>query len=163
MLRLLLISLPLMALWLLMSGIFKPLLIAFGVISCGLAVWFMHRMEKADNEIFKISVSPIKIASYLIWLMKEIAVSTLNVTKIVLQQRPNYNQKLFSIPITQESDIGQVIFANSITLTPGTITVETEPGYFLVHALDHQPADYDALADMDHRVTSTENLEVEKK
>jgi multicomponent Na+:H+ antiporter subunit E len=49
-----------------------------------------------------------------------------------------------------------VIFANSITLTPGTVSVETEEGYFLVHAISYSADDMDALADMDARVSATE-------
>jgi multicomponent Na+:H+ antiporter subunit E len=66
---------------------------------------------------------------------------------------------MFSIPYTQKTDLGQVIFASSITLTPGTITVETEPGHFLIHAVAFTSDDKAALADMDRRVTATEKAE----
>ena len=156
MLRLLLAFLPLVALWLLMSGLFKPLLIGFGLFSAILSVWIMHRMEKVDGEEFHFSLSPIRLIPYTLWLLKEIAKSAINVTRIVLQSNPTFNQRLFSIPITQHSDMGQVIYANSITLTPGTITVETEPGHFLIHTLDFDVSLYDDLNDMDRRVTSLE-------
>ncbi|MFT5006667.1 MAG: multicomponent Na+:H+ antiporter subunit E, partial [Paracoccaceae bacterium] len=55
-------------------------------------------------------------------------------------------------------DLGQVIFANSITLTPGTISVESEDGHFLVHAVNYSADDNLALADMDHRVGRIESL-----
>ena len=48
------------------------------------------------------------------------------------------------------------ILANSITLTPGTITVEVEPGYFLVHAVNYSEDDHEALADMGQRVAAVE-------
>jgi multicomponent Na+:H+ antiporter subunit E len=66
-------------------------------------------------------------------------------------------QNLFEVPYSQTSDLGQVIFANSITLTPGTLTIETETGDFLIHALSYDTTDMDALADMDRRVTEIEN------
>jgi len=86
----------------------------------------------------------------------EIAKANWNVTKIILAPAMPIRQHLFAVPCTQRTDLGQVIFANSITLTPGTISVETDPGSFLVHALAFSPADIDALADMDERVTATE-------
>ncbi|MEO1143679.1 MAG: Na+/H+ antiporter subunit E, partial [Pseudomonadota bacterium] len=57
-----------------------------------------------------------------------------------------------------KSELGQVVFANSITLTPGTVTVETEDDHFLVHALDFGDGDMEALAEMDSRVTAIENI-----
>jgi multicomponent Na+:H+ antiporter subunit E len=66
------------------------------------------------------------------------------------------HQNLFQVPYTQRTDLGQVVFANSITLTPGTVSVETEEGYFLVHAISYSADDMDALADMDARVSATE-------
>lgn len=162
MLRLIVISIPLMALWLLMSGIYKPLLISFGVLSCAISVWIMHRMEKVDGEVYKLNLNPFRTITYLVWLFKEIAVSSFNVTKIAILPKAKFNQKLFSVPVTQATDMGQVMYANSITLTPGTITVETEPGYFLIHALDHHEDDYAALEDMDQRVSALEVVNTEK-
>jgi multicomponent Na+:H+ antiporter subunit E len=65
-------------------------------------------------------------------------------------------QHFFEIPYSQSTDLGQVIFANSITLTPGTLTVETEQGDFQIHALAYSDEDLEALADMDRRVTEIE-------
>jgi len=66
------------------------------------------------------------------------------------------NQTMFEVPVTQKSEIAQVVFANSITLTPGTVTVESEDDNFIVHALDFGDGDMEALADMDARVSAIE-------
>ena len=66
-------------------------------------------------------------------------------------------QKMLIVPQNQKTDLAQVIFANSITLTPGTISVETEDGGLLVHALSHCPDDDVSLADMDRRVSAIES------
>ena len=65
-------------------------------------------------------------------------------------------QHLFRVPTSQTTELGQVIFANSITLTPGTITVETEGHGLLVHAISYSEDDDKALAEMDRRVSATE-------
>ena len=163
MLKLIIAYIPLVVLWALMSGIFEPMLIVFGLMSAALAVWIMRRMEIVDGEGFRFGLNPLKAFQYMFWLLKEIAVSAFSVTKIVLQRSPAFNQRLFSIPVSPNSDMGLVTFANSITLTPGTITVETEPGYFLVHALNHNADDYDALADMGNRVSHLESEQEDVK
>lgn len=150
------VAIALFALWLLMSGLYsKTLIVGLGAASAIFAVYMVRRMDAADDDRLEISLNPIKFLTYNIWLMGEIAKANWAVTKLIVGGKP-LNQHLFYTPYTQRTDLAQVIFANSITLTPGTITVETEPGRFLVHAVDFSDADHDALADMDARVTSTE-------
>lgn len=144
------------ALWLLMSGLYKPLILGFGAASVVLVVYIVRRMDAVDGDQFAVRLKPLAFLGYLIWLMVEIAKANWAVTKIVLSPTMPMRQHLFDVPYTQKTDLGQVIFANSITLTPGTISVETEDGHFLVHALDYGDADMDAIADMDARVTATE-------
>jgi len=155
-LRLIGTALLLMALWLLMSGLFKPLLIAFGVLSVALVVWFLRRMDRYDNDRINLDLRIVQSVSYFAWLMVEIIKANWAVTKTILSPKMPIQQHLFTIPYSQKTDLGQVIFANSITLTPGTITVETETGEFLVHAVSYCNEDLVALADMDARVTEIE-------
>lgn len=145
-------------LWLLMSGLWdKPLILAFGVISVFLAMWIGRRMDAADHgERLQYAIKPLATIRYLFWLLAEIAKSNITVTKQILTGRPPDRQKLFMVPVSCKTDIAQVMFANSITLTPGTITVETEFEQFIVHALDFDDGDMDALADMGARVTALE-------
>ncbi|WP_268249758.1 Na+/H+ antiporter subunit E [Seohaeicola zhoushanensis] len=144
------------AMWLLMSGLYKPLILGFGAASVLLVVFVLRRMDAIDGDRVQLRLKPLASLGYLIWLLKEIAKSNWVVTKIILKPSMPIRQHLFVVPLTQESDLGQTIFANSITLTPGTITVETEPGHFLVHALAYSDGDDDGLADMDRRVSAIE-------
>lgn len=146
-----------MALWLLLSGLYKPLIVGFGVISALLAVYFARRMDDADDYRVPLVLRPFHFFGYFIWLLGEIAKANWAVTKIIMAPEARTRQHLFSVKYSQKTDVGQVIFANSITLTPGTITVETEDDRFIVHALSFSPDDMDALRDMDRRVTATES------
>ncbi|MEZ5778878.1 MAG: Na+/H+ antiporter subunit E [Paracoccaceae bacterium] len=146
----------LLGLWLLLSGIYEPLIIAFGVLSVLAATFVVSRMDGTDDDRVDLRLRPLATINYVAWLLVEIAKANWNVTKIILSPRMPIRQHLFSVPFTQKSDLAQVIFANSITLTPGTITVETEEGDFLVHAVAYSDGDMDALAEMDRRVTSIE-------
>ena len=150
--------LVLFALWLLMSGIYKPLIVGLGVASVLLVVFVVRRMDEVDEDRLELRLKPMKFIGYFGWLLVEIAKSNLAVTRLILAPDMPLRQHLFRAPYTQKSDLGQVIFANSITLTPGTISVEVEDGEFLVHALDYSDDDMDALAEMDARVTATEAL-----
>ena len=146
----------LLALWLLLSGLYKPMIIGFGVVSAFVAVWVVRRMDALDDDRLTINLRPFAFFKYMVWLMVEIAKANWAVTKIVMSPQMPIRQHLFFVSHSQKSDLAQVVFANSITLTPGTITVETEPGKFLVHALSFSPEDMAALRDMDARVTATE-------
>jgi len=143
-------------LWLLLSGVYKPLTVGLGVLSVLAVIYISHRMDSIDGDGVKIRLKPIKFIQYQMWLLVEIAKANWIVTKIILSPSLPIKQHMFSVPYTQKTDLGQVIYANSITLTPGTITVEIEPGHFLVHAVAYTADDIGALADMDRRVTTTE-------
>lgn len=151
------VAIFLLALWLLLSGIYKPLVIGFGVVSVLVAVFVISRMDAADDDRIELRLRPLQTIGYFFWLAVEIAKANWTVTKVILSPHMPIRQHFFGIPYTQKTDLGQVIFANSITLTPGTITIETEPDSFLVHALAFDEADIGALAEMDRRVSSTES------
>ena len=157
MFRTLIGALGLAALWLLMSGLWdKTLILIFGLVSVIITIVLMRRLDQADGETLEYALSPIRTLQYLLWLLKEIAVSNIAVAKLVLSGKELENQRLFMVPVSCKTELGQVMFANSITLTPGTITVETENDQFIVHALDYADEDLNALADMDRRVSETE-------
>jgi len=157
MLRTLCTALVLFVLWLLMSGVYKPLVLGFGVASVIVSVMFVRRMDNAaDAERLKVSLGVFATIKYWAWLMVEIAKANWAVTKLILSPSMPINRHMFRAPYSQKTDLGQTIFANSITLTPGTISVEVEEGEFLIHAVGYSADDLDALADMDRRVTAIE-------
>ena len=139
-----------------MSGLFKPLILTFGAGSVLFVVFVMARMDRVDGDSLHWKLRPLAFLGYIAWLMGEIAKANWAVTKVILAPRLSLRQHLFVVPVTAETDVAQVSFANSITLTPGTITVETETDNFLVHALNYSEDDPAAMADMDRRVTACE-------
>ncbi len=143
-------------LWLLMSGIYKPLVLGFGTVSVIAVLWAMARMDRVDGDVLEWRLRPIALLGYGLWLLKEIAKANWTVTRTILAPSPRLRQHLFAVPVSQKSDLAQVTFANSITLTPGTITIETEPGRFLVHALSFTEDTPAELAEMDRRISAIE-------
>ena len=139
-----------------LSGVYKPLIVGFGAASAVIAVYVGRRMDMFDGQPVQIGLRPLQFIGYNFWLLKEIAKANWAVTKLILAPRMQLRQHMFRVPFSQKTDLGQTIFANSITLTPGTISIEVEEGKFLVHALKFQDGDEEALAEMNARVTAAE-------
>jgi len=143
-------------LWLLLSGVYKPLTIGLGVLSAVIVIFVTKRMDSIDGDRLTIDLKPVAFLKYIIWLLVEIAKANWTVAKVILTPSLPIRQHLFTVPYSQKTDLGQVIFANSITLTPGTVSVETEPGHFLVHALVYTPDTMEELGEMDRQVSAIE-------
>lgn len=155
MLRSFSLFLTLYAFWLLLSGFFTPFLMAAGAGSALAVVWFARRMDVVDQEGHPIQLGA-KALIYWVWLFKEIAKSGWSVSKIILHPQLPISPTMVRFQPSQKTDVGLVLHANSITLTPGTITIEAEPGEFLVHGLTRDGADGCIDSDMDRRVSACE-------
>jgi len=145
----------LFAFWLLLSGIYTPFLVLSGLGASIAVAALAWRMGVADPEGHPIQWSP-GIAAYWPWLIKEIACSGWQVTRIILDPRLPISPTLARFTPSQRSTVGLVTHANSITLTPGTITVEAEREGFLVHSLTRAGAEGLANSEMDRRVSRLE-------
>ena len=142
-----------------MSGVYKPLIVGLGAGSAAFSIYMVWRMDWAsEGARLRWHLKPIATLNYLIWLIKEIVKSNWAVTIAIMSPDMPINRHFFKVPFSQKSELGQTIFANSITLTPGTISVEVEDNVFWVHAVTFDESDHAALADMDARVTATEAI-----
>lgn len=148
--------LSLFAFWLLLSGHYTPFLVAVGFCAAVAIVLLARRMNVVDREGHPIHLAPRALATYWPWLAKEIIKSGWDVTRIILSPRLPVSPELVRFAPTQKSDIGLTTHANSITLTPGTISVEVGRSEFLVHALTEAGADGIRGGEMDRRVTRLE-------
>ena len=138
--------------WLLLSGHYDPLLIGLGLASCATVVYFTHRMDVIDHEGHPVHLTW-RGAVYWPWLMAEIGKANIDVARRILTPGRSISPTLLRVRATQRTDLGRVIFANSITLTPGTVSVDVGEGEILVHALSRDGADELAQGEMDRRVT----------
>ncbi len=155
MLRLVSAFLALYLFWLVLSGYFTPFLMSAGA-ACAIAVvWFARRMDVIDAEGHPVQLGW-RIVAYWAWLSKEIVKSAWDVSRIIVNPRLPISPTLVSFRPSQKTTVGLVIHANSITLTPGTITIEAGPGEFLVHALTRAGAEGTTSGDMDRRVSACE-------
>ncbi len=142
--------------WISFSGHFDFLLLSFGVISVLIVLYTLRRMQIVDKTPVKFQINIFSLVTYCFWLIKEILRSNITVAKTILSPQIKITQNMFDVPLSPKSEAAQVIFANSITLTPGTITVETEKKSLLVHSLNFSNSTEDEIADMGNRVSKCE-------
>lgn len=140
------------ALWLGLSGYFdKPILLFFGVVSVTLSVVLTARMGILDRD-----ASPYlrfhRILAYLPWLVGEILKANAKVLRACLAANLDIRPTLVKVKTGCRSDLAKTIFANSITLTPGTVTVDVDGDMLLVHGLYEEDSQPEAFEEMDRRV-----------
>ena len=147
------------ALWLALSGYLgNPTLLGFGALSVILTVWLTWHMGILDREGVPTRVFP-GILGYMAWLTLEIGKANVLVAREVLRPRLKLSPKMIRIPAYQTTDLGKTIFGNSVTLTPGTVTVDVDRDTLVIHALTEALADEAAIADMGERVCGLDGRE----
>lgn len=147
----------LVAIWLLLSGHYTPLLVTLGIVSSLLVVFIATRTSLIDREIHPVLLKP-AILTYWIWLAREIFRSNLDVARRILDPRLPISPKVFTVRAGQKTDLGKVTYANSITLVPGTVTMDVEGDVFTVHALTREAAADLETGEMNRRVCNAEKV-----
>lgn len=154
--RTLVLTLLLAILWLALSGYFKSLLLHLGLASVVLVVVLASRMDVVDHEGHPYHLRFHRVLHYWSWLLVEIIKSNLDVAKRILLPNMPISPTLIRVPASQQTKGGQVIYANSITLTPGTISIDIDDGMIEVHALTRETAETLRGGEMDRRITALE-------
>ncbi len=147
------IALVLYGLWLLLSGHYVPLLLSLGVVSVVLVVMIAIRMNVADPEGHPIHLGAKATLWYWPWLVWEIIKANITVTRHILNPRLPISPTLVRVKATQKSALGKVVYANSITLTPGTVSIDVDGPTISVHTLTREAAEDLKRGEMDRRVT----------
>lgn len=137
--------------WLLWSGMFKPLLLALGAFSCLLVLYLSWRMHLFEHDVFSLRYTG-RLFRFWAWLGGEIVRSSLEVTRIVLSPKLLITPTVAEIESRCEHPVDRTILGNSITLTPGTLTLRIDDGHFVVHALTEAGAQDIVAGEMDRRV-----------
>ena len=140
--------------WILLSGHLEPLLLGLGLASVALTFFLSQRMNVIDHESYPVHLS-LKLPGFLIYLVKEIIKANIDVVKRVLGWKgASVSPQLIEIPQSQKTDLGAVIYANSITLTPGTVTIKMSKDSLTVHALSKETAEELATGTMSKEISS---------
>lgn len=126
--------------WFLLSGHTEALLIVLGILSSLLVVYLAHRMNIIDEESYPFHLST-RLLRYYPYLAKEIILANIDVIKRILKPGMTISPQVFTLPAEKQTDLSKVIYANSITLTPGTVTLDLSGDELTIHALSKEAAE----------------------
>lgn len=149
-------ALLLTAIWLILSGKFDLIYLFWGLISIAFVMWLsnrLHGLPLAENEpcgTTRINIP--RLTVYLVWLVGEIIKSGVYVAYVVLHPKMPIEPMLVRFTSKQPNVLARVILGNSITLTPGTITLDIEGSLFTVHALTRDTEEGLVNGEMETRV-----------
>ena len=147
--------LTLCGLWLLWSGHYTPLFLGLGFASCMFVVVLSIRMDIVDPDGHPVHTSK-RLIPYIPWLLWEVVKANIDVASLILSPKLKISPNIIEVEAIQKSELGQTIYANSITLTPGTISIDVKDGKITVHAISKQAAQALVDSDMDQRAAIIE-------
>ena len=152
----LVVFLILFAFWLLFSGKIDVFHLTLGVLSCALVAWASHDLlirDMSPNDRWRKSF---RFVLYVPWLIYQVILANLHVAYLVMNPR-RIHPRVVKYKSYLKTDFSKVTFANSITLTPGTITMDIQGDDFYVHALSEKVAEDLEGGDMERRVARVFN------
>ena len=133
------LALILAALWLGISGVYKPPILMFAALSIALVIWLARRMQVVGVEHNPVLFSW-RLPLYWAWLVWQILLANLHLARRVLAPH-KISPRVIRVPLEHQPLVAKVTYANSITLTPGTVTLELGENELLIHALDEDSAE----------------------
>ncbi|MFC1521707.1 Na+/H+ antiporter subunit E [Elusimicrobiota bacterium] len=127
--------------WIMLSGDFHSLLVGSGVVSSLFVAYISHDYFVGGLKLFSLIKRVLRFLGYLPWLLWQIALANVDLVYRVLHPGMPIDPKIIKFKVDLKSDAGITILANSITLTPGTVTIEAgKHGEFVVHAIADEAA-----------------------
>jgi multicomponent Na+:H+ antiporter subunit E len=128
----------LMVIWVVFSGFLDPFHLSLGLISCGIVTWLSAGLLFDDRTIpiRRRAVQAGRFASYMIWLTWQIVLSNIAVMKLAFAPRSSLQPQIVRYRTPLKTDFEKFLLANSITLTPGTVTIKILGDVFYIHAID---------------------------
>lgn len=147
--------------WLVFSGKFDAVHVGFGVLSAALVAVLTREVERLGTRVdrqgreipvFTFSVSWPRFFAYLPWLLGQIFIASVQIAYVIVHPRLPISPVVIRFDTRLRGDLARTTLGNSITLTPGTITLDVEGGEFTVHALIRDAADQVLSRTMEERV-----------
>ena len=145
------ISIVLYAFWLLLSGHYVALLLALGGLSVLIVVFFLRRMDRFDGEPSTLRPG-LKFLRYIGWLLWQVVLSNIALARRVWDPALPIQPAWKRLDTHVSSPLEKTLYANSITLTPGTLTTDVGEDHFMIHCLS--PEEMEALreGEMERRI-----------
>ncbi len=126
-------------LWLGLSGQTSISMLSFGLVSTILVVYISGRMDRFDREEYPAHLTILLLRFWLV-LAREVIFANIDVLKRIFRPGKNISPQLFELPSTHKTVLSRVIYANAITMTPGTVSVSLNKESITVHSLSIEAA-----------------------
>lgn len=137
----------LFAFWMLLSGNTQTKFLIYGVLTAIISAWVSYPLLLIPNsdgtrKYFVFGVNPVRLVVYFFWLMWQLVLANVDIIKATVRPEIEIDPCVVKFYYRTNNPMARVILANSITLTPGTVTMNvTEEGVYEVHALTTGAAD----------------------
>lgn len=158
--HLLSLTLLMFGFWLALSGEFHLKFVLYGIMTSAVVAWLCYPLLLLPNadgskKYFALGFSPLALCSYVLWLLKEVVTANIDVVKATIRPELRIEPKVVRFIFRSENPVAMVVLANSITLTPGTVTMNVTPaGVYEVHALTEGAAEGLLSGSMQNRVAA---------
>ena len=129
----------LFTLWLGLSGQINALMVSLGLASTIAIVAITHRMDSIDHETYPAHMNLLLLRFWL-FLAREVVIANIDVVKRIFRPGKNISPQLFELPLTLKTDLSRVIYANAITMTPGTVSAILDKKTITIHTLSIESA-----------------------
>jgi multicomponent Na+:H+ antiporter subunit E len=137
--------------WLLLSGHYTPLLLALGLASVLLVVWFQRRMDRIDQEPIRLRPS-FGLLLYFGWLFWSVIKANIDLARRIWDPKLPVEPLWTRLDTQVTTPLEKTLYANSITLTPGTLTTDVRDDHFMIHALSQEGIDELREGEMERRI-----------
>lgn len=148
-----LLTIILFGFWVIMSGIWQLKFLVVGLATSLVVAWVtlpllrLSSVSDQNKSYMAFSLPYLKLMAYIPWLLWEILKANVEVVKLILDPRMPIQPVMVTFEKPMSNPIAHVFLANSITLTPGTVTVDLRDGVYHVHAINQKAAESLAPAD----------------
>lgn len=147
----LVVSIFLAVFWVLLSGYFTALLLGLGALSVLLVVWFVRRMDQTDKEPGRLYPGP-ALFSYWLWLLWCVVKSNIDLARRIWHPNLPIQPCWCRLDTQVKTPLEKTLYANSITLTPGTLTTDVKEDHFMIHALSQEGVKELREGEMERRI-----------
>ena len=142
--------------WILLSGEFTFILITSGVVASLITAYLSHDIFVGKADLKTETGRVFKFIVYIPWLLWEIILANVEIAYLVLSPKPLVDPQIVRFKNDLKTDLGIVTLAHSITLTPGTVTVDANREEFVIHAIWQKSAEGIIGGEMQRKVKKIE-------
>ncbi|MGH1537685.1 MAG: Na+/H+ antiporter subunit E [Gammaproteobacteria bacterium] len=154
--RIIAASIVLFFLWLLLSGHYGPLLLSLGALSCVFVAWVSEKFGLFRNDYSTLKLN-FKLPTFLPWFFFEVIKSNIDVSWRILHPKLPIEPNIMTLDASQHSNLATAVYANCITLTPGTYSLDLDSNSIEVHSLTKALAEDLQTGEMSRRIAALES------